>query len=157
MCNVGGGVAKKKKHQFHCARCGSPCQIYKKGTAHRVLICPQHGILAVNPGLSSLLSSSNLELFKTLATKYNPVYRAAENLFTQPPAPTEAPTLQNFLADPLGGGNESKYTQSQDSTPLPDAGSTTTTKTSPTSARRQKQLPPASCDSHYWIERALSL
>lgn len=40
---------RKKKHTFHCQRCGTPCQIYKKGKGHRLLVCPNHGILATNP------------------------------------------------------------------------------------------------------------
>jgi len=39
----------KKKRQFHCEKCGSACDIYKKGKAHRVLVCPQCGVLATNP------------------------------------------------------------------------------------------------------------
>ena len=42
-------MAKKRKHQFHCERCGSGCEIYKKGKGHRVLVCPRCGILATNP------------------------------------------------------------------------------------------------------------
>lgn len=42
-------MAKKRKHAFHCQRCNSELQIYKKGKAHRVLVCPQCGILATNP------------------------------------------------------------------------------------------------------------
>lgn len=40
---------KKRKHQFHCNSCNSPCEIYKKGKGHRVLVCPNCGILATNP------------------------------------------------------------------------------------------------------------
>lgn len=39
----------KRKHQFHCNTCNSPCDIFKKGKAHRVFVCPQCGILATNP------------------------------------------------------------------------------------------------------------
>lgn len=39
----------KRKRIFHCERCGNPCTIYKKGKAHRVLVCPQHGVIATNP------------------------------------------------------------------------------------------------------------
>ena len=39
----------KRRRQFHCERCGSPCEIYKKGKAHRVLVCPHCGVLATNP------------------------------------------------------------------------------------------------------------
>lgn len=42
-------MAKRKKRQFHCEKCGSPCEIYKKGKNHRVLVCPQCGVLATNP------------------------------------------------------------------------------------------------------------
>lgn len=45
----------KKKHVFHCTKCGNPCSIYHKGKAHRLLVCPTHGILAVNPGLGATL------------------------------------------------------------------------------------------------------
>lgn len=40
---------KKLKRTFHCERCGNPCTIYKKGKNHRVLVCPQHGVIATNP------------------------------------------------------------------------------------------------------------
>lgn len=40
---------RKRKHQFHCQRCGLPCEIYRKGKGHRVLICPSCGVLATNP------------------------------------------------------------------------------------------------------------
>lgn len=39
----------KKKRQFHCEKCGSPCEIYKKGKKHRVLVCPKCGVIATNP------------------------------------------------------------------------------------------------------------
>ena len=42
-------MVKKAKHQFHCQYCGDPCEIYKKGKKHRVLVCPQCGVLATNP------------------------------------------------------------------------------------------------------------
>ncbi len=38
-----------KKRQFHCERCGNPCEIYKKGKKHRVLVCPECGVIATNP------------------------------------------------------------------------------------------------------------
>jgi len=39
----------RKKRQFHCQRCGLPCEIYRKGKGHRVLVCPSCGVLATNP------------------------------------------------------------------------------------------------------------
>lgn len=42
-------MAKKAKRQFHCQKCNSPCEIYKKGRKHRVFVCPSCGILATNP------------------------------------------------------------------------------------------------------------
>jgi len=42
-------VKKARKHQFHCQKCGLGCEIYKKGKGHRVLVCPNCGILATNP------------------------------------------------------------------------------------------------------------
>ena len=39
----------KRKRQFHCNLCDSPCEIYKRGRSHRVLVCPNCGILATNP------------------------------------------------------------------------------------------------------------
>ncbi len=39
----------KRKHQFHCEKCGSPCEIYRKGKKHRVLVCPGCGVIATNP------------------------------------------------------------------------------------------------------------
>lgn len=47
-------MGKKKKHQFVCLKCGSPLQIYRKGKKHRLLFCPQCGLLAQNPGISFL-------------------------------------------------------------------------------------------------------
>jgi len=46
---------KKKKHQWHCAHCGNPCEIYKKGKGHRILDCPQCGIIAKNPTMAGKL------------------------------------------------------------------------------------------------------
>jgi len=40
-----------KKTQFHCNYCESPCEIYKKGKKHKVLVCPQCGVLATNPSV----------------------------------------------------------------------------------------------------------
>ncbi len=40
---------KQKKHQFHCSKCDAACEIYKKGKSHRILVCPNCGILATNP------------------------------------------------------------------------------------------------------------
>lgn len=45
----GKNMAKARKHQFHCEKCASPCEIYKKGKNHRVLVCPSCGVLATNP------------------------------------------------------------------------------------------------------------
>lgn len=42
-------MMKNRKHQFHCEKCGSPCEIYKKGKKHRILVCPTCGVLATNP------------------------------------------------------------------------------------------------------------
>lgn len=42
-------MVKRKKHSFHCQKCGSECTIYKKGKAHRVLVCPECGVIATNP------------------------------------------------------------------------------------------------------------
>lgn len=50
----------KKKHVFHCAKCNSPTQIYKKGKGHRVLICPKCGILASNPLPLLAMAASSL-------------------------------------------------------------------------------------------------
>jgi len=46
---------KKKvpKGTFFCERCKAGCLIYKKGKGHRVLVCPNCGVLATN-GLLSL-------------------------------------------------------------------------------------------------------
>jgi len=41
----------KKAHKFHCQKCDSECEIYKKGKKHRVLVCPECGVLATNPGV----------------------------------------------------------------------------------------------------------
>ncbi len=38
----------KKKHPFHCENCEAECIIYKKGKNHRVLVCPNCGVLATN-------------------------------------------------------------------------------------------------------------
>jgi len=39
----------KRKRQFHCEACGQPCEIYRKGKKHRVLVCPACGVIATNP------------------------------------------------------------------------------------------------------------
>jgi len=49
-------MVKKRKHQFHCQNCTSPCDIYKKGKNHRVLVCPNCGVLATNPKVGKLLA-----------------------------------------------------------------------------------------------------
>ena len=38
-----------KKKGFHCHSCGLPCEIFKKGRKHKVLVCPKCGVLATNP------------------------------------------------------------------------------------------------------------
>jgi hypothetical protein len=40
---------KRNKHIFHCHQCGSATTTYKKGKKHRILVCPNCGILATNP------------------------------------------------------------------------------------------------------------
>lgn len=40
---------RRSKHVFHCAKCQNSCQILRKGRGHRVLLCPNCGILATNP------------------------------------------------------------------------------------------------------------
>jgi hypothetical protein len=44
-----------KSHKFHCERCDSECNIYKKGRNHRVLVCPKCGVLATNGALGKIL------------------------------------------------------------------------------------------------------
>lgn len=39
---------RKKKHVFHCERCGDECTIYRKGKSHRVFVCDNCGVLATN-------------------------------------------------------------------------------------------------------------
>lgn len=58
---------KKRKHQFHCEKCGSPCEIYKKGKNHRVLVCPKCGVLATNP--IPLIAGAALSLARSGAVK----------------------------------------------------------------------------------------
>lgn len=44
-------MKKSKKlpaNTFYCDNCDSPCLIYRKGTKHRVLVCPNCGVLATN-------------------------------------------------------------------------------------------------------------
>ncbi len=57
-----------KKHQFHCEKCGNPCEIYKKGKKHRVLVCPECGVLATNP-LPLLAGLVAGKAIKKVATK----------------------------------------------------------------------------------------
>lgn len=45
---------RKQKHTFYCENCQSPCIIYKKGRNHRVLVCPNCGVLATNGMFSSV-------------------------------------------------------------------------------------------------------
>ena len=56
---------KKRKHQFHCQFCGMPCEIYKRGKSHRVLVCPSCGILANNPGKLSNIFKATGKVFKS--------------------------------------------------------------------------------------------
>ena len=39
---------KLPKNTFYCDNCDSPCMIYRKGSRHRVLVCPKCGVLATN-------------------------------------------------------------------------------------------------------------
>lgn len=49
----------KKKRIINCGICGSPCTWYRKGKRHRLLICPNDGIIASNPlPLAPLLASA---------------------------------------------------------------------------------------------------
>jgi len=48
----------KKKHAFHCEKCDSECMIYRKGRAHRVLVCPKCGVLATNGKFKDTLKGS---------------------------------------------------------------------------------------------------
>ena len=48
---------KLPKNTFFCDRCDSPCMIYRKGSSHRVLICPKCGVLATN-GKGKLLGKT---------------------------------------------------------------------------------------------------
>ena len=45
-------MSRHKAHAFHCNHCASPCTIYKKGRGHRVLVCPNCGVIATNPTLA---------------------------------------------------------------------------------------------------------
>ena len=45
----------KKKHNFHCQHCSAECSIYKKSKNHRVLVCPNCGVLATNPTVAGNL------------------------------------------------------------------------------------------------------
>jgi len=41
-------IKKLPKNTFYCEKCNHPCMIYKKGKNHRVLVCPDCGVLATN-------------------------------------------------------------------------------------------------------------
>jgi len=65
----------KRKHIFHCERCGNPLTIYKKGKAHRVLVCPQHGVIATNPlplMAAAVAGKAALKVGKKVLGKGNP-------------------------------------------------------------------------------------
>jgi len=47
-----------KKRQFHCQTCGNPCETYRKGRKHKVLICPHCGVIATNPLPLALLAAA---------------------------------------------------------------------------------------------------
>jgi len=49
-------MMKKNKHQFHCEKCASPCDIYRRGKNHRVLVCPNCGVIATNPKAGKKIS-----------------------------------------------------------------------------------------------------
>lgn len=49
----------RKRRQFHCQKCGVPCEIYHKGRKHRILICPLCGVLATNPFSGSKAASGS--------------------------------------------------------------------------------------------------
>lgn len=49
----------RKKRQFHCQKCGSGCTTYRKGRAHRVLVCPNCGVIATNPSVTGALGGAS--------------------------------------------------------------------------------------------------
>lgn len=42
-------MARHKRHTFHCQKCNSELEIFKRGKSHRVMVCPNCGIIATNP------------------------------------------------------------------------------------------------------------
>lgn len=80
-------MVRKLKHQFHCEKCGSGCTIYRKGKSHRVLVCPNCGVLATNP---FSLGKAVLGAAKTLPIA-GAVIGAVSEGFTSSPAPAPTP------------------------------------------------------------------
>lgn len=58
-------MPKKTDHTFYCEKCKSGCMIYKKGKKHRVLVCPNCGVLATN-GLFSKLAKGAMKIGKSV-------------------------------------------------------------------------------------------
>jgi len=79
----------KKKHNFHCEKCKAECHIYKKGKGHRVLVCPNCGVLATNP---FSLGKALMGVAKTVPV-VSTIAGALEGF-----SPSQAPTTQSQRA-----------------------------------------------------------
>lgn len=70
----------RNKHHFHCEKCKAECIIYKKGRGHRVLVCPNCGVLATNGLKLSGLAGTAYNLAKNFAPYGNIAGTALEAL-----------------------------------------------------------------------------
>lgn len=95
----------KKKHIYHCSKCGSPCTIYKKGKTHRLLSCPRCGILASNPLPLLALAASTLAPMAISAAKK----RFTRKKTTDSDSPTQTePRYQKRVFDSLDKPNKNE-------------------------------------------------
>lgn len=62
-------IMKRKK--FHCMNCNAELEIYKKGKGHRLLVCPNCGIVANNPGLLKKVARGFAKSVPVLGTAIN--------------------------------------------------------------------------------------
>jgi len=99
-------MVKRKKHQFHCNNCNSECMIYKKGKAHRVLVCPQCGVLATNPFSLGGLAKGIVKNTPVIGTAYS---LAEESGLLGGSSPTkEKPKSEKHIYDSLDKPNKNE-------------------------------------------------
>ncbi len=96
---------KKKKHVFHCGVCESPCEIYKKGKSHRVLVCPKCGVIASNP--LPLIVGAGMALAKSSLGK-KAISSVSSLIGGKGDTSTQTPSRQVMITDSLDKPNKNE-------------------------------------------------